>query len=480
MSVFTTNWLKSKMVWLFFAVLALSIGFSLTILLNNFFMSRIWVSYALMIPFGILLLLPPLAAIFRKKFNPFEPIYLWIILYAYLYWAKPLVLLLRGGAFYTGAAFVNQALLIAMLGLICFYCGYYLSWGKKISELVPALSGDLSSGRLYYIAIAFTIIGFLAFNYLIEISGGWRIFWSMAHGAAGQPQKTTAYIYQLSELMLVGFILAVESFMHSRIIEKARVRALEVVAMVITSLGTIGYAIAWGSRTFFAWIFVALVVLYFVKKRGFPKIKTIAVLLLALFLLILFIPMYRSEFYLGGNLEKVGRYLNYRHFLDASFDYQDEFGAYLSEVALVPRSIPYNYFQLYAQMPLYPIPRLIWHDKPTNFNPHWDEFLSKSGIQWGAAESFLGDLYAQLGVLGVMIGALFSGVIWKTIYEYFNKNQQNRSLLFLYALTLPDIFPYLAQSSFIGFLKLFPYKLPPGILALILGRTKGASILDSK
>ena len=101
-----------------------------------------------------------------------------------------------------------------------------------------------------------------------------------------------------------------------------------------------------------------------------------------------------------------------------------------------------------------------------------DNFLAKSGIGWGSAETILGDFYAQLGIWSLMLGTFLSGVLWKTIYQYLKQNIENRSIIIIYAIILPNMFTFIAQSALIGFLKWLPYMVPGTIIALLLSQRK--------
>lgn len=455
------------------SVIGAIIGILFGITMLQFFSIEYWSAFALMVPFAAILLIPIIIALINKRFDPFEPIYLWIIIYAFLYLAKPFVQLLTGEPFKYGAEFLNEALLLAMLGLVVFYLGYYGSFGRKIAARLPAIKREISSKKLGIAAWVFIIIGFLGLNHYINISGGWQVFWSKPHGLAGQAIKSTAYIYQLPELMVIGFILIYEIFIHKIIINKTAVKIKNILTLIAAAIGGVGiYTIIWGSRTFYSWIIIAMVVLYFLKRENRPKIKTVVIALLALFLLLCFVPIYRQYMHLGSDFSQITQNLKPSKIFRTAFSTGDEFNSYLAEVALVPNSVPYDYFNLYYRTLLHPIPRLIWPDKPVFLNSQWDEFLSKSGMNWGSAESMLGDFYAQLGILGIIIGTFFSGIFWRTIYEYLKKRIKNRSVILIYAIILPNMFTYLAQSALIAFLKWMPYMVPSTIIALLLSRNK--------
>jgi oligosaccharide repeat unit polymerase len=453
---------------------AVTAGLIIPNALKNFFLSDHWSAFLIMIIFAIILAAPIIIALIKKRFDPFEPIYLWIVVYAFLYLFKPLVQLLTNQPFSYGAEFLNTAIALAILGLIFFYAGYYSGGGRKIAQYIPTIKSEISSKRLSITAWIFIILGFLGFYFgYVWPAGGWRAFWLKPHGLAAQVTNNTAYIWQASELMVIGFILIYEIFVHRILIKKVSIKIRDVVVLLIASIGGIGIlTIVWGSRTFYSWIGLAMILIYFLKKATRPKLKTVIIVILTLFLILTFIPVYRNHLYIGGRFSNFIKDINFKSFLSSAVNPGDEFNAYLAEVALTPNSIPYDNFALYYQVPLYAVPRIIWPDKPTLLNRQWNSFLSKSGMEAGAAESMLGDFYAQRGIFGIIIGTFLSGILWRTIYEYLKKAPQNRSSIIFYAILFPNIFSYIAQSALIGALKWVPYKIPALIIALLLSRVK--------
>ncbi len=467
------NFVSSKKIFIgLVAVFAILLIVS-TSLLKSWILNDEPLTILIMFLFALLLLTPLVIALYKKNVDVFEPIYLWLLMYGFLYLAKPIVQVINGYGFKYGGEYLNESLLLAMLGLICFYLGYYSNWGKKIAARLPIIKSEISSKKLFWIAWVFILLGFWGLNYYIQISGGWRVFWQKPHGLGGMAFKSTAYIYELPELMVIGFILIYEIFIHRKIIEEKAIKIKNILGLVMAAIGGVGiYTIIWGSRTYSSWIIISAVVLYFLKKQTRPKLKTALIAIFAIFVLLSFIPIYRQYMHFGSNWSEISKDLNFRKISSVAFNPKDEFSSYIAEIALVPESIPYDKFKLYIRTLAHPIPRIIWPSKPALFNSQWDDFLSKSGLEWGAAESMLGDFYAQLGILGVIIGTFFSGILWKTIYSYLKRAPENRSVALIYAVMLPNMFTYVAQSALIGFLKWAPYMVPSTILALILSRKK--------
>jgi hypothetical protein len=147
----------------------------------------------------------------------------------------------------------------------------------------------------------------------------------------------------------------------------------------------------------------------------------------------------------------------------------------LSIVTLYPTHLGYDYFQIYLRIFLHPIPRLIWPNKPALFVSSWDDFLLQSGIEEGASESLLGDLYIQCGIFGVLLGMFVSGVLWRTLYAYLQRAPTNGFMQLLYATSLGNTPSFVMQSAISAFWKWMPFMIPAIIIAYRLSRRRQAA-----
>src|SRR3989441_5105528 len=149
--------------------------------------------------------------------------------------------------------------------------GYYLKAGTKMADFCPAMTDEVSSDRLRVLAWTFIAIGAVGLWAYMETSGGWREFWSKPHGLGGKTEHTTAYLYQLPELMVVGFFLIVyDAMTQPRIDSAAWARIL------FASIGGIrGYTPFWGPRHFILWTMITVFFLYFLTQKKISNIMTI-------------------------------------------------------------------------------------------------------------------------------------------------------------------------------------------------------------
>jgi len=417
---------------------------------------------------GALLVAPVLIAAVRGAFFPLEAIYFWLPLFAYVYLVKPTVRLLSEDQFAAGEHDLNWAMTVAIVGLLAFYMGYYSKLGTKMADHVPAMTGEVSSDRLRVVAWTFIAIGAAGLWAYMETSGGWREFWSKPHGLGGKTEHTTAYLYQLPELMIVGFFLIVYDAMTGPRLDLAAVGRV-----LFASIGGIGvYSILWSRRTFILWTMITVFILYFLRKSKFPNIMTILLFATLVFAAVVAALAYRPYLHLGSSAEELASVAPLEHTVSTASQEGDEFDSFLAIVDLYPEYISYDYFSIYARIPLHPIPRFLWPDKPPLYVSSWDAFLFQSRITWGASESLLGDLYIQMGILGVFIGMVVSGVLWRFFFAYLQKAPSSGFMQLFYAVAIGNVPTYIAQSAISAFWKWMPLIMPSVVFAYWVVRKK--------
>ncbi len=410
---------------------------------------------------GMMLLAPVLVAVLRKSFDPIEPIYLWLSVYGFIYLIKPVARVISGEPFSFGEENLEWAMSVSVIGLIAFYIGYYSRVGHVVASHVPSMLSEVSSRRIRIFALILIAIGAAGLWQYMEISGGWREFWSLPHGYGGKPELTTAYIYQLPELMIVGFFLIVYDAMVER---QFTIRSVGRIAFAL--IGGIGvYTVLWSRRTFILWVLISLFVLFYLIKQRRPGLISTVLFGIAIFVAITLTVAYRPHLHLGATDADFAAVEPRNAAVSSISQTGDEFDSFLAIVSLYPDRIDYDYFQIYARIFIHPIPRIIWPEKPPLFVSSWDEFLFQSKITKGASESVLGDLYIQLGLLGVIIGMLVSGALWKFLFAYVKKVPSSGFMHLLYAVALGNIPSFIVQSGISAFWKWMPFMIPGIVVA---------------
>lgn len=123
---------------------------------------------------------------------------------------------------------------------------------------------------------------------------------------------------------------------------------------------------------------------------------------------------------------------------------------------VVPDETPYLHGSSYAQLGLFPVPRALWHNKPNSDISSVTNLIdaSKSGLAFPE----FGEMYANFGIPGVIIGSALLGMVVEVLAARFARSTSLRESVFIAAVeavilelfTRGDIAPML--TTFLGLL----------------------------
>jgi len=408
-----------------------------------------------------LLLIPYLSS---RRPDYLEPVYIFSVTYWYLYFGKPVIRIAQGQDFIYGGENVLLACSIAAVGLLCFYVGYYSRVSRHLAALFPLMSHPSDSARVRRCALAFVALGSTALWVYMSSSGGWRQFWSKPHGYGGVA-GFSSYISQASELMLVGFYLM---YMDS-VAAKKNWQTFLLSALVAVP-GVLVYSVLWSRRTNIIWVSIVIYVVLHLRRARRPTLCSLGILVVFIACSVLLALAVRPHLHLSATTADFQSI----SFLDSTRNLSqrgDEFDSYLAVISLYPLEIEYDYFGLLLHMPLHPIPRALWPDKPPLFTPSWDTFLFASGIAPGASESILGELYMQWGTGAVLGGMFVCGILWRGFYDYLRRCPRAPFMQLFYAVALGNFASFIAQGSVSAITKWLPFTLPGVVIGYWLCKT---------
>ena len=90
---------------------------------------------------AVVLVLPIAWRVYRRQFDPFEPIVLFALAWGAMFVVRPTAMLIRGERFFWGLdvrPWLPQALLLAELGAVAFVVAYHLFPGRRVAARMPA------------------------------------------------------------------------------------------------------------------------------------------------------------------------------------------------------------------------------------------------------------------------------------------------------------------------------------------------------
>jgi len=390
---------------------------------------------------GICLILtglyPLIRGMRRQNLDIFEPIFPFVAYFILLLGIRGLYDLRYGSPLLSPLyditsdyyySLMARVFLYSILSLICFYAGYYSRLGTAIANSLPRLPTIYWKRRQIVTAVGFSIVIGILVMRLVHMTQ----FSLMGRGGF--------WLYSLAKVPIIGLgILYINSLVKKSVFK-------EIVSLLAIMAATfLIFSITWKTLVFDAAILV-LVPYHYLKKRFNFKMISLTLVLLILTSPLLF-------WYHGAqNLETL--WGNFTFALAHPYKLIEPLlmrshGADSFAVILDKTPNVYN-FQLggtLSQLLWFYIPRAIWSEKPFTYSWHFGKTYMGYTHYVGpfVAPTFVGELYINLSWVGIMVGSLLTGIIFKIVYAYFIKRHGDKTAILIYALILPRLI-FLAEG----------------------------------
>ncbi len=389
----------------------------------------------LLVTMGVLLVVPVLSPLLRgRPLNPFEPIIVFLIAFAFFLFIRPAYILLTSdfafidGPYGGGRAVIFTALYYATLGLVCFYFGYYARFGMTIARTLSRPVQALSPWRSFFWGGGVMALGFVLYN----------LFLARSHEVSGNPyQQSTAYFYLGINLVSPALVFLLYWTVKKPSIGKvALFLALFLFTLYI-------YHNMGGRRWQLIYVTSTVGVAYYLFRGRLPSFQAIALGLLGTFLYIAAVGYGRF-----ANLQVTWHFwrsLDISSVLQRFFDSSGDliiFDAYTKILTGVPSMLPYQMGRSLLYIPQHFMPRQLWTGKPFPVEAIvGNSLFAGSGpvsIGSGYAYSMPGSFYVEGGLAGIVIGFVVFGFFCRMVWEYHQLHNSVTSQMLL-AVTLPMI-----------------------------------------
>ena len=124
----------------------------------------------------------------------------------------------------------------------------------------------------------------------------------------------------------------------------------------------------------------------------------------------------------------------------------------------VPRVFPFSGFNPFLVALTIPVPRGFWPSKP---EPISNIYLAHLTGTTGQALPIVGEHYIAAGWIGIVVGGVIVGIIYRWFWDFYRSNPRNPMVIAIYAVSWALCFPvvnrgYLAQTLMEFFFDLMP------------------------
>lgn len=386
-------------------------------------------AYILIFLLTLSIVVPILWRIIKRSFDLAEPC-IWFALYYFTLFVMRAIYDLLFGSEIIGVKqgssnwwVLNSALIVATIGIISFWVGNHLKVGRAISNSLPKLPSSWSRIKAFYVAILCIAVGLLSRIVLIIYLAGNFGNWVYANKYILLAQASgTQYLNLLGGLTTVGLFIF---FFLARVHKKYTIWIYFSIFFIIDLI----YRMFSGSRFQFILLIMSLIIGYYMSsERGYNK--SLKYFLWFFVIGIIFIIMYPVLSIIRGeglsNIESIlpravefwSHPIRLLQIIGARQHGLDSLAIVMEKV---PEDEPFTFGSEILLLAVAWIPRQLWPEKPVIsvgkifyerfFPPIFHEGTS-------AAPTLPGEFYWDLGVVGVIIGMLFIGILWRFMHEY--------------------------------------------------------------
>ncbi|HIE27732.1 TPA: oligosaccharide repeat unit polymerase [Candidatus Poribacteria bacterium] len=404
---------------------------------------------------SIILFIPPVYQLWKGKFDLFESINVFIIIYFFMFVLFPLYGIWLGRNWYRRTtnyySSLNLTTIYAIAGVIFFYIGYFLRLGKRIAHILPSFADSWSKKKLNTMVIAYFLMSCLAlFVFITNLKGGLsglKLYlmndesynrWYMFHGTGW------GYFVRLMLFFPIAYLL-----WYSNTLEKINKTILEktfsICLFCFALFCSVASSLARGSVLLL--VLTMAVQHHYLKSRdgiryvkwnkgflkyfGYAFIGTILVINF-----MTFAARYRIYYSVKG-LEAFTSFESSEDFIGMTLSPFASSSGFLLVLEDVSRTKDYQWGKTYLNLFLMQIPRLVWRRKPRDLikaAPHEyfsRKILRRMGVT--ATPTLLAELYWNFSWPGILIGCFLFGLFCRSAYEFLKANHTNKAVIMIYS-----------------------------------------------
>jgi len=385
----------------------------------------------------------PLAWRRRRRFDPFEPIFVFALAWGVMFVVRPIAMVIRDDMNFYGVDIsptLDKAVLLGLVGAVAFVVGYELPLGRVVALRLPRTIEVEPSTRVLVVAVVVGVLAMLTFVLFLLWAGGTAAIETFLAGRSAEldellrdsPLYLWAFSLAVVPAALVGLAVAVLRRGLLTVLGAAALLGLAFVQVVPT-----------GTRLYILMLAGGAVAFLYLRHGRRPGVVAVTVgLVLALvgsYTLLLFRNAETRQS-VSSAFEAVASTPS-RVFSPLIKRPDSEMAPALAGGLLViPSELPHRYgAATFGDLAARPVPRQLWSGKPQphvivvteavwpvaretgNFQPNFTPLLS---------------FYWDFGLPGAFFGLALYGLLARLAYAYFLRQAENWVVQLLFALAL--------------------------------------------
>ena len=403
--------------------------------------------WVLVVAIAGVLVAPIAGRVVRRRFDPFEPIVVAVLAYGVMFVVRPAAMIVDDARVFVGprqtlnvSATFTDMLLLALVGAVSLVVGYELV-GAAVARRRPHRRRDAgySAPAVVATAIALACIGLVALGALVASSGGTSALRDIFEsGNTALPRSGSGALYAwFLFLMTLPATLVIIAVAVERRSKALMVSGIGLGCLVLLE------AVPTGSRITLLPFLGGIVVFLYLRRRARPAIATLVLVGLAALLVSAFLSDLRGRSTRDETVAETAVRAASPSRLGSSLTSGPDTEmapALAAALVVIPDQLSHSYGKTIAgDLVVRPIPRGLWADKPAV--PRDDLLATIWPIEFhrgtiNAEFSALLYFYWDFGVLGVALGLMLYGVLFRWLYAYFRENEDQLAAQVFYSLAL--------------------------------------------
>jgi len=388
----------------------------------------------------------------------FNPLTMISAVFAYYFLVGPLISLSMGTTNAYGIEFRGsmwKAWLAGAVGLASVFCGFGIRTRRSGVRLVEGV-GARQRSVLWHSFWVLAFLGLLGFGYDAYVSGRslFDLLLPIHAGAVGtaterQGMGAGNYLFLLINTFIPALCLLTILTDEQPLFKRLVTLGLPV-AQVVLFYMSLGFR----HRIVILLISVGATAFLLRGKRPKPWILLVGTAALVLMAGLIVLTRNYGE---GLDLSQI-KGLGLSEVFLGGFNDAATFFTTALVIGSVPRVFPFIGFNpLWVALTI-PIPRSYWPGKPVPLPLEYFAYLTHTG---GQAVPIVGEHYLMAGWIGVVLGGVIVGIIYRRFWDFYRSNPRNPMVIAIYAISWALCFPvvnrgYLAQTLMEFFFDMMP------------------------
>lgn len=403
----------------------------------------------------------------RKKVDPLDSFYLSSGLYWLIFVYAPYIWMSRGQTSYQGVEvmrYMPEAMLVFNVGYFVFA---YASIAKRRfvdrtlkyeqEEYVEFILNPYMKKCILRYGWTLFGIGMCLSLFYYSITGRGLIYMlTLGQGeeyTIGSSGLGIYFLAQFIRLAIPGLILIILFQEKLRIVKYIMIYVI--CAVCVSS----------GSRNLAICVVLAIAVINYIKKGKKPKLWTVLLAVILMFLFVGFVGIFRGDMKTGGDIDL--SLINLDSLNDAFMFNVEIFYPFFTLIGYVPNRVSLHRGLGILNIAIQFIPRAIWPSKPATLGK--TSFESMYGDSMGgAAYPNIGEFYYELGLAGIIF---FMFIFGRKMRKSYDKTMRSKNPITwaTYAIQFGYIMQFICRGHFASWaLDMFFMFVPLSVLQIIL------------